>query len=140
MTVYAAVIPLYSKLRLTARGLLSVASEFFPLVRMLVQSDDRDQLHVELRFMLGGDYLAELLSTGLDDQYRVADFVRGASLPRYVGVVRYCIDNGAVLDVVCDSTDIFRDVPKYGSVLALFAFMTTYQAKLDEYSKYIQIR
>jgi hypothetical protein len=140
MTVYAAIIPTYPKLRLTARGLLSVAGEFFPLVRMLVQPDDRDQLRVELRFMLGGDYLAELLSTGFDDPNRVADFVGGASLPRYVGIVRFCIDTDAVLDVVCDTTDIFRDVPKYGSVLTLFAFMTTYQAKLDAYAKYIQLR
>jgi hypothetical protein len=136
--VFAAVVPLYPKLRLTARGLLNVAGEFFPLVRMLVHSRDRDQLRVDLRFMLSGDYLAELLSAGLEDQRRVADFVRGASLPRYVGVVRFYIDSGAVMDVVCDTTDIFRDAPKYGSFLALFAFTTAYQEQLDKYAKHIR--
>ncbi len=140
MTVYAAVVPLYPKLRLTARGLIKVAGEFFPLARMLVHQDDRAQLRVDMRFMLGGDYLAELLSAGLDDRARVANFVREASLPRYVGVVRFSTDSGAVLDVICDTTDIFREVPKYGSVLRLFAFTTAYQEKLDQYSKHIRLR
>jgi hypothetical protein len=140
MTVYSAVVPLYPKLRLTARGLLYVAGEFFPLVKLLVRPEDRDKLRIDLRFMLSGDYLAEILSAGLDDQRRIADFVRQASLPRYVGVVRFCDDNGAIMDAVCDTTDIFRDVPKYGSVLTLFAFTTENQHQADQYLQHIQRR
>lgn len=128
MTVYAAIVPLYPKLRLTPRGLLKVAAETFPLMRMLVGVEARDRLQVEMRFVLSGDYLGELLSAKLDDPVRAATFVREAALPRYVGVLRFFVDGGAIGDVVCDTTDIHRDWPKYGSILALVPFLAKYEA------------
>lgn len=127
MTVYAAIVPLYPKLRLTPRGLLNVAAETFPLMRMLVGADAQHRLQVEMRFVLSGEYLREILWAKLDDAARAAKFVRTAALPRYVGIVRYFVDGGAIGDVVCDTTDIHRERPEYGSILALVPFLAAYE-------------
>ncbi|HEX2685555.1 MAG TPA: hypothetical protein VHN14_03010 [Kofleriaceae bacterium] len=43
-------------------------------------------------------------------------------MPRYVGVVRFQLDDGALVDIVCDTTDIRRDYPRRAPVLAVFPF------------------
>jgi hypothetical protein len=135
MKVYAAIVPLYPKLRLTPRGLLAVAMDTFPLMRMLVTGQARETLRVELRFMLSGEYIAELLVSKLEDPERVATFAREASLPRYVGIVRFFAGDGAIGDVVCDTTDIYREQPKYGSILTLIPFLTAYEQGFSDFTK-----
>ena len=127
LTVYAAIAPLYPKLRLTPRGLLSIAAETLPLMRMLVGEELREHLRVELRFLLSGSYLRELFALGVDAPSRVADFAATTPLPRYVGLVRYFVNDEAIGDVVCDTTDLHRSYPRYSSILALFPFVSAYE-------------
>jgi hypothetical protein len=98
-----------------------------------VSGEARNELRIEMRFMLGGDYLAELCELGADTE-RVLEFVTENALPRYVGVVRYFVAAGAVGDVVCDSTDIFRASPKYGSILALVPLVDSAVAEFASYA------
>jgi hypothetical protein len=134
MKVWAAIAPLYPKLRLTPRGLLRVASETLPLMRTIVGAELRDSLRVDLQFALSGDYQRELLRLGVDDPARVAKFVSTAALPRYVGRVRFFVGDAALGDVICDTTDIFREQPKYGSILALFPFVSSCVEAFEKFS------
>lgn len=118
MRVHAAIVPLYPKLRLTARGLLAVAAVVFPLVRSMFPQDI-DRLRVDLWFQLSGGYARDVLSRGGEAAELIAAFVRETPLPRYVGVIRFHLDGEVLGDVVCDSTDIFRERPKYANILAL---------------------
>ena len=133
MHVYAAVVPLYPKLRLTARGLLSIAAEFSPLLRRMFAQADLNCLRVDLRFVLSGDYLSELLDQGGECKKIIADLVQSIVLPRYVGVVRFKLGDTPIGDVVCDTTDIFRDHPKFGSVLALVPLHLTAEASFEAF-------
>jgi hypothetical protein len=135
MTVYAAIVPLYPKLRLTSRGLLHVAAKTLPLMRRLVGADARERLQVEMRFVLSGEYLREILCLPLDDPGRAATFARTAALPRYVGIVRYSVPEGAIGDVVCDTTDIHRNQPPYGNILALVPFLAKYVDGFAEFER-----
>jgi hypothetical protein len=132
MKVHSAVVPLYPKLRLTARGLLSVAAEVFPLVRMMFPHDI-ERLRVDMWFALSGDYARQLLSRGGESADIVAKFVRQTPLPRYVGIIRFRLDGDDLGDVVCDSTDIFRDCPKYGSILGFVALLPTCAETFDNF-------
>ena len=79
-------------------------------------------MNVEVFFAHGGRYQRRLLSSGLEDPARVERFLSGTALSRYVGVVRFQLDDGALVDIVCDTTDIRRDYPRRAPVLAVFPF------------------
>lgn len=133
MLVHSAVVPLYPKLRMTAEGLLAVAAELYPLMRLMVGKANLDALTVELRFVMGGQYLQEILESGGPARAHMAELARTIALPRYVGLVRFKLQDTAVVDVVCDSTDIFRDAPKFGSILALVPLDPAYASNLERY-------
>lgn len=129
MGLYAAVVPLYRKVRLSARGLLMGAAELLPLVRMVLAEEQREHIRVDARFLLSGQYLSEIYTLG----EHLLQFVMTAALPRYVGIVRYSIRNVPIMDAVFDSTDIFRKSPKYGSVLSLVPLHAPYA---EEFAKF----
>lgn len=135
MHVYAAVVPLYPKLRLGARGLLSIAATMFAVIRAWVPNEVREQLSIDLRFALAGDYASELLNARLDDCARTATLVRSLVLPRYVGIIRFFIEGGPLFDVLCDSTDIYRPVPKYGNVIRVIPLVEGYGGFLNQFEK-----
>lgn len=100
-------VPLYTKLRLTAEDLVLVLADLVPLISRLF----RVQLAVDLKFQLGGDYLAEL-ATLMEDRVRLKAALLCARLSRYVGRVRLRDPVGRWrLDIVCDTTDIYRAMP-----------------------------
>ncbi len=118
-----ALFPLYPKLRLTARELIGLGLDMLPVVRsVLTAPAERAALNVEVFFMHGGRYQRRLLSSGLEDPARVEQFHSGAALSRYVGIVRFQIGDGALVDIVCDTTDIRRDYPRRAPVLVVFPF------------------
>lgn len=94
----------------------------FPIVRSVLSASDRLRLNVEVFFEHGGRYQRRLLSSALEDPARVEQFLSETALSRYVGVVRYQLDDGALVDIICDTTDIRRDHPRRGAVLAVFPF------------------
>lgn len=118
--IWEAVVPLYPKLRLNSNDLLNFAVELLPLMREVAGSSYRDQLRVDLFFMLGGRYLKERYLSGADP-VRTRQFVQTAVLSRYVGVVRFLIGNEWFVDAICDSTDIERDRPRWAALLAMVA-------------------
>jgi hypothetical protein len=133
LTVYAAIVPLYPKLRLTPRGLLQVAAETLPRMRALVGARC-DQLQVELRFKLSGKYVGELLDLGAASPETIAEFAAGAALPRYVGIIRFLVGEEAIGDIVCDTTDIHRTHPRFGSILGLVPFVAGFDAPFAEFT------
>jgi hypothetical protein len=104
-----ALFPLYPKLRLTARELIGLGLDMLPVVRSVLTEAERSTLNVEVFFAHGGQYQRRLLSSGLEDPARVEQFLSGTALSRYVGIVRFQLDDGALVDIVCDTTDIRRD-------------------------------
>jgi hypothetical protein len=117
-----ALFPLYPKIRLTARELIGLGLDMVPAVRGILSEAERAILNVEVFFMHGGRYQKQLLSLGLEDPKRVERFLSGTALSRYVGIVRFQLDDAALVDVVCDTTDIRRDYPRRAPVLAVFPF------------------
>ena len=117
-----AIFPLYPKLRLTARELIGLGLEMLPVVRSILNEAERTSLNAEVFFVHGGRYQAELLGLGLDEPSRIEQFVSGVALSRYVGIIRFQLDDAALVDVICDTTDIRRDHPRRAPVLAVFPF------------------
>lgn len=107
LRVEMAVVPVYPKVRTSAESLIAYAGDYLPIVRQ-VAGPHRDELRVEPRFMLGGDYLATLGEV-LRDPVRLAKIRRAAMLSRYVGLIRFSITDGWLCDLVVDTTDVRRD-------------------------------
>lgn len=118
LVVWNAIVPLYRKLRLTAEDLLRIACELIPAVTFVTGSGD--ELFTDLRFALGGSYLSEILVGGLPARRKLA-LLQNCRLPRYVGLIRFRHRQRWLLDVLCDTTDIYRETPKYGAILAIVA-------------------
>jgi hypothetical protein len=117
-----ALFPLYPKLRLSGRDLIGLGLDMLPVVRSVLTESERLLLNVEVFFAHGGRYQRDLLASGLEDPARVERFLSGTALSRYVGVVRFQLDDGALVDIICDTTDIRRDYPRRAPVLAVFPF------------------
>ena len=112
------VAPLYPKLRLTAEDLIAYAGDFLPLMVDTAGAERRGELKVDPRFVLGGQYLRELYALDLAPT-RVRELATTALFSRYVGVIRFSLGEEWFADVVCDTTDIKRDVPLAAPVLAM---------------------
>ena len=128
-----AVFPLYPKLRLTARELIDLGGRIAPFLRTLL-GEQRERLRVDFRFTLSGDYLRELYMLGLPAP-QVEAFMRAVTLSRYVGVIRFFLDDEALADVLCDTTDIARDTPPGSPVLAFIPFSAKHVEQFREYAK-----
>jgi hypothetical protein len=128
-----AIFPLYPKIRLTARELIGLGLDMLPVVRNLLSEEERSRLNVEVFFIQGGRYQGQLLSLSVNKPERVAQFVLSTALPRYVGVVRFQLDDAALVDIICDTTDIRRDHPRRASVLAMFPFSEKHVAPFKEH-------
>jgi hypothetical protein len=131
-TVCYALFPLYPKLRLTARELIGLGLEMLPVVRSILSVQERAKLNVEVFFLHGGSYQRQLLSLGLEDPGRVEQFLSKCALSRYVGIVRFHLDDAALVDVICDTTDIRRDYPRRAPVLAVFPFAGKHVATFQQ--------
>jgi len=101
-----AIVPLYPKLRLTAEDLTAFACEYGPMMAA-VAGTFRDQLSVEMRFALAGQYLREVHGLGLETG-RAAKIVTACELSRYVGILRFKTAEAMLADVLLDTTDIRR--------------------------------
>lgn len=118
-TIYNAIVPLYPKLRLTASNMVEVAAELLPLMRAVAGADWRDEITLDLRYVLSGQYLRELLIGGEVPAARLAHFASTAVLSRYVGILHFRIKNFMFVDVICDPTDLLRNVPMWAPVIAM---------------------
>lgn len=121
-----AVLPLYPKLRLSAREMIGIAVELRSMVWTLLDQSEREQLNFETFFVQSGRYQSQLMRSGFGDVTRLEAFVRTVSLPRYVGVIRFQLGELMLLDVLCDTTDITRDCPRRSAVLAALPSMSSH--------------
>ena len=131
--VWRAVVPLYPKLRLSASDLIRTAGEMQSLVRYVLPSEVSDPI-IDLRFCLGGEYLNELLLSGAAKD-RILQFIRDATLSRYVGIVRFVCEGSKMVDFVCDTTDIARSYPEYSTVIAVFVYPDSYVEQFQAFAK-----
>jgi hypothetical protein len=118
MEMYAAIVPLYPKIRITARDLQFVSVQVWPVVRALAGPDGRNGVYLEGWFTHAGRYLEGVYDLPLAHDRQVAA-VSTLRLSRYVGVLRFNVLGDWLVDVVCDATDIHRPTARWGSVLAL---------------------
>jgi hypothetical protein len=121
--IWFAIFPLYPKLRLSARDLIGAGLDLAPLVRSLLNEGEREELRVEFFFQHGSDYLRNLVIDGGPSAERLRAFVSTTALPRYVGIIRFQLGDAQLIDVICDTTDIRRDHPRHGLVLAIVPFV-----------------
>jgi len=124
MEMYAAIVPLYPKIRITARDLQAISIEVWPVVRMLAGEQGRDAVFLEGWFSHAGRYLEGLYELSALEAGRVVEVVSTLHLSRYVGVLRFNVREAWLVDVVCDATDIHRPSAKWGSVLAVIPAAT----------------
>jgi hypothetical protein len=117
--VDAALAPLYAKVRFPAGDLLESAGGLHEAVSSTFGALT-GQFGLELFYERSGTYLASLF--GKIPHNRLAPFLRGAALSRYLGVLRWYSDDGRLLvDLVVDTTDILRDDPAE-RLLAIVAY------------------
>lgn len=139
MSIHSGIVPLYPKLRLTARELLIAAGEAMPLIRVNATDEMRRSLRVDVRFKLGGAYLRELLALGVEAPEVLTRFVAEVPLSRYVGVIRFSAAGAAIGDVVCDTTDMLRG--RYDNILGCIPFVENYVRPFEDFTtKYLRRR
>jgi hypothetical protein len=131
-SVWYALFPLYPKLRLTARELVTIAAQEGSFVRFAL-GERAAECRVETYFRLNGDYLSELYGLEIDAA-RLARFVKAARFSRYVGVIRYLVGDALIADLVVDTTDIARAHPSGAEILAVLPFAPDLRLRLDEYA------
>ncbi len=128
-----ALVPLYPKLRLTAEELIDFAFDMLPWMSYLAKTlEHEDGLHVEPRFALGGDYLAELHSKPIDAERKIA-FVTTTLLSRYVGILSWFVGEEWICDVVHDTTDLRRDPLSEPPILGIIPRYAAWVNTLEQF-------
>lgn len=127
MPVHSAVVPLYPKLRLSARELIKQAGAIYPMFNFLL-GKARDSICIDLKFMLNGKYLEELLRGGQVEHERAIDLSLTRAFPRYLGIIRFFANDEPVCDVLCDTTDIART--PYSAVMGFVCFKIEYAEQI----------
>lgn len=137
--IYGALAPLYPKLRMSGLDLVQLGSQLLPLCWMLVEADQRESLMVELRFELSGQYLRATHPMDLGFE-RLKTLLTEVQLPRYLGLIRFSVEGHRFMDVLCDPTDIPRQVPAYSPILALIPHAPEVVQKLQELPQMTKIK
>jgi hypothetical protein len=132
--LYRALFPLYPKLRLTAPDLMEIAGTALKRMDPYARDGSGDSdLNVDMRFILGGNYLRTLAQNAVPNRTKLLQFLSSASLSRYVGVIRVFKGTEIAADIVCDTTDIARNTPAGAPVLAVLCFHPDYATVLSEF-------
>lgn len=116
--VSCAIAPLYPKIRMSAADLCALAGRLVPLVVQLVGGPSKEQVRVEPYFALGGEYTGDILRVLPISAGRRVALLRGLLVSRYLGVIRYFLEDAWIMDAICDPTDILRDTPRSAPLLA----------------------
>jgi hypothetical protein len=111
----SALVPVYPKLRLSVRALLSIAESSGGLIEQIVGPKDALTLAVEVFYKRSGDYLSDL--TGRVSPAGSAEFLRSVALSRWCAVIRWYVGEQQVMEFVYDTTDILRQKELLGGDL-----------------------
>jgi len=136
-TINYAVFPFYPKLRLSALDLIEEVGALLPLFRQLVGPERREALRAECWFALNGDYLREAFHLGVDPPGRLAELAAKTVLSRYVGVIRWFVGQDALADIICDTTDISREDPPHGVIIAAVLFPSNFVRECRKYFEHL---
>lgn len=126
----SAIVPVYPKLRLSARSLITLADLVGDAMEEVV-GDQAAKLGVEMLYERAGAFLARLGNVPGAD---VDTFVRHIALSRWCGVVRWFLDENPLAEFVYDTTDILRDHDRHGAELirAIVCLDPAYRPHLQE--------
>lgn len=133
--IESAIAPVYPKLRLPARSLITLAELAGDLMEDVVGEDVAPRLSVEMYYERSGRYLGQL---GGRVGPGAADFMRRVTLPRWCGIVRWLIDENPIAEFVYDTTDILRDADILGArelIRAIVCLEPAYKANLMNVAK-----
>jgi hypothetical protein len=111
----SAVVPVYPKLRLSVRSLITLGEMTVEVMEAIVAADEAVNLNVEFQYERGGDYLANL--AGRTVAASSASFLRQVSLSRWCGIVRWYFGDSQIAEFVYDTTDIVRLREEKGGTL-----------------------
>ena len=133
-----AIVPVYPKLRLPARSLITLAELCGDLIEDLVGSENALSLGVEFYYERAGTYLSRLsgrVGPG------AADFLRRVALPRWCGIVRWFVGNSPLAEFVYDTTDILRDEQRLGAELirAIVCLDPRYRLKVARIAEFFAV-
>jgi hypothetical protein len=106
--IRSAVAPVYPKVRLSIRDLLTLAELVGDQVERIVGPADAVKLRVDFRYEKGGDFLSSLSG----QVFLTADstaFIRRVSLSRWCAIIRWYLGEDQLLEFVYDTTDVVRD-------------------------------
>lgn len=102
-----AIAPVYPKLRLHVRSLVTLAEFVGDAVENVVGGAAARSLRVDFRYERAGEYLSRLAGR-IRDPARAAAFVRRVALSRWCAVMRWYVGSDELLELVYDSTDVVR--------------------------------
>ena len=137
--ILAAVVPVYPKLRLSVRNLLSLAEATAEPLEGSLGSTRARRLSAEFFYQRSGEYLCRL-GGSVDPVTAVAGLMEVA-LPRWCGVVRWYLDETPLVDFVYDSTDILRDPSDDGRdlVRAVACLHRPFGPIADQFAKHYDV-
>jgi hypothetical protein len=104
-----AIAPVYSKLRLPVRSLLTLAEFVGGGIERMVGPEQANRLTVDFRYERAGEYLSNLSGRVLDPSL-AARQIRTLALSRWCAVARWYVDEEELLELVYDTTDVVRSV------------------------------
>jgi hypothetical protein len=135
----AALIPVYPKMRLSVRSLLSLAEAMAKPMEGAVGAQRAQRLSVEVFYRRSGEYVRRL--GGLVDPTDAASAFSEVAFPRWCGIVRWYMDDAPLIDFVYDSTDILRNVADRGRDLlrAVTCLHRPFVPVADQFAKYFDV-
>jgi hypothetical protein len=126
----SAIVPVYPKLRLSARSLITLADLVGDAMEEVVGSM-ASKLNVEMFYERAGSFLSRLGDVAGAD---INGFMRRIALSRWCGIVRWFLDERPLAEFVYDTTDILRDTHRHGAELirAVVCLDASYRPHLNE--------
>lgn len=112
--VDSALVPVYPKLRLSVRSLITLANLTQAVVEEMVGPSQAADLSVDFYYERSGDYLSKLVGQPVAPS---PQFLRRISLSRWCAIVRWYLSNVPLVEFVYDTTDILRDRERLGGEL-----------------------
>jgi hypothetical protein len=135
----AALVPVYPKLRLSVRSLLSLAESMATTMERTVGPERATRLSVELFYRRSGDYVGDL--AGRVHPEDAVGALGTVAFPRWCGIVRWHLDDTPLVDFCYDSTDILRDASDRGRDLlrAITCLHRPFSKVADQFAKLFDV-
>lgn len=128
-SVYLAAVPIYPKLRTSAKELFETAMELLPYFNEAL-ADLNQELGLLVYFERSGEYQASLYRKAVNPS-RVPQFQKTIALSRYVGVHRWYLGGTPFMEAIWDTTDTMRENRYSESLLGIICLKPSLQTFVD---------